>query len=485
MKTFFVYALSLALGLVLSISAVAQTDFEKEKEKMRKEFERAKNQQKETFFKFRDEVDKKFVEALRQNWKAVNGSEPENPVQKPKPDTKPQAPEPDGNSTPIDVKVGQAKPKPPVVHDIIPPFVKPEEIAKSLTSAKFTYLSENFEFSADTELKELKVAEVSENGAALFWAQASNCDYKTTLNQIIEKSKSLNFNDWGFRTLVHQTANSLLSGNEAVLLEWLLLCKSGFAVRVGTDSKKFYLLLPISNKVYGSSYFQINGKNYYLMSSQQLSIRVHDKDFPNASNSLSLDITKPLAFDNLTLYRTLRTPSGLNVTVPYVASVIEFYKDYPWSEFNVYFDSRPSLLTAKGLIDGLKPAIVGKTEKQAVDLLLNFVQVAFDYATDEQQFGYEKPLFIEETIHYAYSDCEDRSFLFAFLVKELLGLEVVGLHYPGHLATAVNFSQDQPGDFLNYAGKKFIVCDPTYIGASAGMAMPQFAGVKAEVVVLK
>lgn len=41
--------------------------------------------------------------------------------------------------------------------------------------------------------------------------------------------------------------------------------------------------------------------------------------------------------------------------------------------------------------------------------------------------------------YYPYSDCEDRSILFARLVKDLLGLDVVLLYYPAHIATAVCF----------------------------------------------
>jgi hypothetical protein len=70
------------------------------------------------------------------------------------------------------------------------------------------------------------------------------------------------------------------------------------------------------------------------------------------------------------------------------------------------------------------------------------------------------------------------------LVKELLGLEVVLLHYPNHLATAVHFSENVNGDFLTVDGKKFVVCDPTYIGASIGIAMDNCKQAKVQVIKL-
>src|SRR3972149_2063363 len=130
----------------------------------------------------------------------------------------------------------------------------------------------------------------------------------------------------------------------------------------------------------------------------------------------------------------------------------------------------------------LKPILQGKTEWEAVNILLRFVQTAFEYKTDDDQFGREKPLFVDEVLFYPASDCEDRSVLFAYLVQTLLGLDVVGLDYPAHIATAVRFTSEVAGDQVMYEGKKFVICDPTYIGADVGMCMEQFKGVVPKVI---
>ena len=59
---------------------------------------------------------------------------------------------------------------------------------------------------------------------------------------------------------------------------------------------------------------------------------------------------------------------------------------------------------------------------------------------------------------------------------------MVGLLYPGHVATAVQFGDQIPGDGVICDGTRYAVCDPTYMGAAAGMCMPQFAGVKPELI---
>jgi hypothetical protein len=113
-------------------------------------------------------------------------------------------------------------------------------------------------------------------------------------------------------------------------------------------------------------------------------------------------------------------------------------------------------------------------EQQAVNFLLRFVQTSLKYETDEQQFGRENYLFPEETLFYPYSDCEDRAVLFAWLVESLLGLDVVGLDYPGHVAAAVKFNGHVAGDDVSHRGARYVVADPTYINAVSGMTMPDF-----------
>ena len=64
------------------------------------------------------------------------------------------------------------------------------------------------------------------------------------------------------------------------------------------------------------------------------------------------------------------------------------------------------------------------------NILIDFVQNSFQYQTDGEQFGYEKPFFMDENFYYPACDCEDRAILFSNLVKDLLGLDAVLLDYP-------------------------------------------------------
>jgi len=56
------------------------------------------------------------------------------------------------------------------------------------------------------------------------------------------------------------------------------------------------------------------------------------------------------------------------------------------------------------------------------------------------------------------------------------------LNYPQHLATAVCFDDYVEGDYFELDGKRYVVCDPTYIGSHVGEAMPNFKNTKATII---
>jgi hypothetical protein len=91
----------------------------------------------------------------------------------------------------------------------------------------------------------------------------------------------------------------------------------------------------------------------------------------------------------------------------------------------------------------------------------------------------------DEILSYPYSACADRSVLFAYLVRELLAVPVIGLVYPNHMCTAVLDRSGLPGDHVRAGDASYIICDPTYINADHGMCMPQFKGVTPTVVTMK
>lgn len=118
---------------------------------------------------------------------------------------------------------------------------------------------------------------------------------------------------------------------------------------------------------------------------------------------------------------------------------------------------------------------------EIVELILRFIQTDFDYRIDMEQFGYEKPFFCEENFIYEYNDCEDRTILFYYLVRLFTGYQTVILDYPGHTAAAVCIEGDYKGDYVKHDGRKYYVCDPSFVGAKIGMTMPDYKTTPAKI----
>ena len=118
-------------------------------------------------------------------------------------------------------------------------------------------------------------------------------------------------------------------------------------------------------------------------------------------------------------------------------------------------------------------------------MLLNFMHTAFDYKSDMQQFGYERPFFGEESFWFPYNDCEDRAILYSILVRDLLGIDAVLLEFPGHMSTAIALPMEVNGSYLLLDDKRYLLCDPTYIGSHIGEVPEKYNHINPQVIIIK
>ena len=156
------------------------------------------------------------------------------------------------------------------------------------------------------------------------------------------------------------------------------------------------------------------------------------------------------------------------------------------SKFRAMYANTPLDERVKSqLYPNKKKKIKGLNQLEAVNKLLNWVQTAFVYEYDDKVWGHDRAFFAEETLYYPYCDCEDRAILFTRLIRDLLGLQTILVYYPGHLASAVSFTDEVSGDYILLKGKRFIITDPTYIGAPVGKTMPDMNNSQANVILLE
>ena len=324
---------------------------------------------------------------------------------------------------------------------------------------------------------------LNENAIADAYEALCNSDYKPLLADCAQIRKDLRLNDWGVFTLVRQVADTYCgTANESIVMQQFLLNEMGYKARMARKATEDKMMLFVATdcSIYAHPYITLNGQNYYNLSgnNEQCQFYMCQKDSPKAKNSVGMQLKEAPLFPGTVVSSTHQAKgSAARVTVDVPKALMDFYKDYPQCDYSVYFNAPVNAAMENRILSSLAPLVQGRNEADAANILINFVQTAFQYQTDGQQFGYEKPFFVEELFFYPYSDCEDRAMLFSYLVRKLLGLDVVLLDYPEHIATAVRFNGNVSGDYLMVNGRKYTVCDPTYIG----MTMPRYKTVSAKV----
>ena len=378
----------------------------------------------------------------------------------------------------------------PVVVPVTPPAVKPSAPTGELFTASADKQMVNFcgqKVYVDKSLKGVcSIGNMRENAIADAYEAMCKADYKALVDDCRKVKKELNLNDWGIFLFVREASKTLCTDeNAAVVMQQFLLNELGYKSKMArrADRNQMLLFVAADCQVYGHPYFTKDGLNYYnLTSNESCQFYMCQEDSPKAKSKLNMQVNHAPALNAGMVNSVHKNRSGsVAVSVDVPKSLMEFYGSMPQCDYSVYVNAEVNPSVASKVLSTLAPLVNGKGEAEAANLLINFVQTGFQYATDQEQFGYEKPFFVEELFYYPYCDCEDRSVLYSYLVRNLLKLDVVLLDYPNHIATAVCFNENVSGDFVIVGGKKYVVCDPTYIGASIGKAMPQFKNVAAKV----
>ena len=378
----------------------------------------------------------------------------------------------------------------PVVVPVVPPAAKPSAPTGELFTASADKQMVNFcgqKVYVDKSLKGVcSIGNMRENAIADAYEAMCKADYKALVDDCRKVKKELNLNDWGIFLFVREASKTLCTDeNAAVVMQQFLLNELGYKSKMArrADRNQMLLFVAADCQVYGHPYFTKDGLNYYnLTSNESCQFYMCQEDSPKAKSKLNMQVNHAPALNAGMVNSVHKNRSGsVAVSVDVPKSLMEFYNSMPQCDYSVYVNAEVNPSVASKVLSTLAPLVNGKGEAEAANLLINFVQTGFQYATDQEQFGYEKPFFVEELFYYPYCDCEDRSVLYSYLVRNLLKLDVVLLDYPNHIATAVCFNENVSGDFVTVGGKKYVVCDPTYIGASIGKAMPQFKNVAAKV----
>jgi hypothetical protein len=458
------------------------------KQKQQEFIDRMQNE----FNEYVEQRDKEFTDYLKNYWEQFDVFRGVEPPEKPKPPVIPEyEPKPDREESWNKVAAIKSTltPEKKVPEEIAIPLIKKSEEAEfNETQMTFGFFGMRIVLEYDSQVRIDPPAVVNPGTISKFWEMLSGTNYNQLIDQLQSYKNKMNLNDWAYFQLVDKFSQTVYEQSETGkdLLTWVLMNRSGFKTRVAYSGDKLSLLIPSNNTIYSKSFLQDNGVKFYLMSDLGSSnIYTYDKDYPDARKLIDFNISSPLNLSKNIVSKSVGfsyNDKPYSLRINYNQNLIDFYKDYPQVDINIYFDATVSAETKESLLENLRPIVADMNEAEAVNFLLKFVQTSFQYKTDQQQFQKEKFFFPEEIFYYPYSDCEDRSIFFAYLVKELLGKKVVGVEYTGHIATAVKLDQEVPGDYFIYNDEKYVIADPTFINAPLGLTMPNYRGKDARII---
>ncbi len=406
------------------------------------------------------------------------------PVPAPQPTPEP-TPEPEPAPVPTPIPAPLPEPEPA-------PAPKPEPKPEQKPNVdKFDFYGMNLQVPKVEFNVKSRLLSTTEFGTQ--WASLSEQKVAESLmpsfKQIV---KSAGLNDYLTYRLVNDYVNAKMpeaDNTSKVSVIHYLLANLGYDARLALSTTGIpLLLLPTEQMVYAKMGMMIGSNKYYIFLPDGISdsaisgAMIRTCTLPaEAAKGNKIDLVlgelkvpmKAKKFD--ITYGDLRLTGELN------ENILAMLYRYPQMPMADYARSCPMPELRRDLVSQVQQQLGGMADNQDVETLLSFTQHAFEYATDQAFHGFEKPYFLEETLFYPLCDCEDRSIFFTYFVKYALGLDTQLISYPGHEAATVKLRKPVNGTYYRFGSENFYITDPTYIGASCGMVMPQFKNTAPEV----
>lgn len=311
--------------------------------------------------------------------------------------------------------------------------------------------------------------------------------------QLKERCAALRWNDWLCAKVALAFAKSLWRADaERAVGACALLRAMGYNAMLTLAQNRLHLAVEISRPIYFGAMFRLGQNGEQIFALLDLEKNGVQKSMPKgemellasldgAQNLRPLSLSEPLSpiFPNKPVSKTLSwkfQEKEFSIVVSFNQNLIEYLANYPQMEVGWYFNQPLTSAFKAQVIEPLQKLIVQEnlTGAAAVDFLLQFC-LARPYLEDGKQARGEHCSFVEESLFDAYTDCEDRSYLLAALVRGALGYKVIGLQFPNHVAVAVHLPEKmETGKKIIFEGKPYITCDPSYLGSTVGEIIEPF-----------
>lgn len=483
---FVILAISLTASFASGFAQQTRSDQQNYIDSVTDAFNRYRKEVKTEFEQFRHRLNREYAEMIGGKWENFKTERTKAPEKKPKPVKPPTAP---SNARPVSKTVPVSK--------VVPPEEKIADIPVTLPKIDRTHRKAypvNFTFYGtpcgirrfDTTL--LSLSGTDNASLKKSWNRlTADGNLDTLIEDCLRLREELQLCDWGFLKLVDKISQTLYpnSANAQAFMTDVLMTQAGYDCRLAIMNGQLGMAYNPSHEISGV-YFTMEGKRYFhygRLAQKDGTVSSYKGDFRKDPTPIRMAMDRypqfAYATDNKRKYTSENWKNGPEIEVEVNYNAIQFFDDYPVVDWSIYGLSPLSTELRCTLIPAMQELTKGMGEVEAVNSILNYFNYGFAYMRDDLQFGREKPFFPDENFYYPFNDCEDRAILFAKVVKEVLPkLDVVYLHLPIHLATAVRFSPGVKitGTSVNVDGQPYYVCDPTCVPTVAGYLHPNYAG---------
>lgn len=462
-------------ALSFVVPSGAQT-FEEYRKGIIKEFEDYREQKRTEFEMYRSRLNKEYAERLSSDWRSfgVQNAKERPEIPGPKKPLKQDGEIPESSIT---LPTGLIHPE--LQPSVSPPISEPLDSTTKKKDISFDFFgSRCFIGRLDLNI----APEPTSSSVASVWKSLSDSGMAASLtDDCLLIRKQLRLCDWAYLLLVEKASETLFPSNKnaATLLAVWLLCQSGYDVLPGFVDGQIRLLYSADREIYGVCCAHIGKKDYYIKMPSDTIRSLESVSIPFSSENVNLRMVMdqiPLFPDSPTdaAYCSAQWSAAPPFEVIPNSHLVDFMRSYPLVDWEVYGASALSAEVRNSVFAALSIIVEDMVPLDAVNTILEYTQRGFSYMSDGDQFGEEKPFFIEENFVYPFNDCEDRAILFCRLVHEILGLDTVYLHYPSHLCAAVDVSGIETGYNVNVNGRKYWICDPCYIPSKVGNLAPPY-----------
>lgn len=451
---------------------VRAQSFDEYKKKSQAQFNSYKQQTEASLNQYRDKINREFSAMLGRPWQ-LQAAKPsqKNPLKEVPPVPIPEKAAEGGTPTESHYKTASLPKDAPHQKsgDALPPINRERDVQTQ--EVRFTFMQVPCAVHIG---KRITLTADKTSAIAAAWESMSSPAYYALAADFMSLREKFSLCDWATMNLAEEIAFQICGSRtsaESVLLQVWLLSQVGLQARMAKDEQgNLRKAVAVDKMLFDCPTFFCEETPYYITDGRTIrKAEIQPCRFPG-TRPLSMAFSIPADVPGKTISGE-HSPVD-ETRIGFFESCPNFCDEgQPLTAFYYHASVHLSKNARNKLYPVLKEHIANLSDADAANFLLSFIQKFFHYREDGKVWQKERYFYAEETLFYEFSDCEDRAILYTRLVRDLLGLKTALVYYPGHLAAAVCFKENVPGDATIVEGKRYVICDPTYIGVGIGREM--------------